>query len=85
MCVHVVWCVCITIVFSCCPDVMVWTNEHMLQWSDLAGLGQFSAGLIESGVHGGVVALDNDFDHEKLSVAMKVPLSSPEVCALFCS
>ena len=51
----------------------------MIQWLDLAGLRQFSGGLKESGVHGGVVALDNDFDHEKLAVAMGVPLSSPEV------
>ena len=64
---------------SSVSDVLVWTNDHMIQWLDLAGLRQFSGGLKESGVHGGVVALDNDFDHEKLAVAMGVPLSSPEV------
>ncbi|KAL5503411.1 hypothetical protein EMCRGX_G010358 [Ephydatia muelleri] len=63
-------------------DVLVWTNDHMIQWLDLAGLRQFSGGLKESGVHGGVVALDNDFDHEKLAVAMGVPLSSPEIVRL---
>ena len=33
----------------------------------------------ESGVHGGVIALDSDFDHEKLALVLQIPPSSVEV------
>ncbi len=29
--------------------------------------------LYESGVHGGVIALDHDFDAEKLAFGLKIP------------
>ena len=60
-------------------DVLVWTNQHIQEWVKLIGLGDHAHCLGESGVHGGVVALDNDLDHEKLSLALQIPLSSFEV------
>ena len=43
------------------------------------GLADHAHCLNESGVHGGVIALDNDLDHDKLSLALQIPLSSFEV------
>ena len=61
------------------PDVLVWSNDHIQQWVREIGLGDHAHCLNETGVHGGVVALDNDLDHEKLALALQVPLSSFEV------
>lgn len=60
-------------------DVLVWTNAHIQEWVCQIGLADHAHCLNESGVHGGVVALDNDLDHEKLSLALQIPLSSFEV------
>ena len=65
--------------FSCISDVLVWTNKHVQEWVQDIGLGDHAHCLNESGVHGGVIALDNDMDHEKLALALQIPLSSFEV------
>ncbi len=49
-------------------------------WVGSIGLKDYAANLTESGVHGGVFALDNDYDHQKLALALKIPLTNPEVC-----
>ena len=51
----------------------------MIQWVESIGLGEYAHALKESGVHGGVIALDNDFDHEKLALALQIPPTNPEV------
>ena len=61
------------------PDVLVWSNDHMQEWVRNIGLGDHTHCLAQSGIHGGVIALDNEFDHEKLSLALQIPLSSFEV------
>lgn len=61
--------------------MLVWTNEDVISWVDHVGLGEYAPHLKESGVHGGVIALDNDFDHEKLALALQIPQTNPEVCA----
>ena len=61
------------------PDVMVWSNDHVIQWVQSIGLAEYAPNLIESGVHGGVFALDNGYDHQKLALALKIPLTNPEV------
>ncbi len=58
---------------------MVWTNDHVMQWVESVGLGSYAPNLKETGVHGGVLALDNDFHHEKLALALQMPLSDIEV------
>ncbi len=35
--------------------------------------------LKERGVHGGVLALDNDYGYEKLAMALQIPLTDIEV------
>ena len=51
----------------------------MIQWVESLGLADFATNLRECGVHGGVIALDSDFDHDKLAMALQIPLSSTEV------
>lgn len=51
----------------------------MMKWVESIGLGDYATNLYESGVHGGVIALDNDFDAEKLAFALKIPQSHSEV------
>ena len=60
-------------------DVLVWTNDHVIQWVESLGLADFATNLRECGVHGGVIALDSDFDHDKLALALQIPLASTEV------
>ena len=51
----------------------------MIQWVESLGLADFATNLRESGVHGGVIALDSDFDHDKLSLALQIPMTSIEI------
>ena len=60
-------------------DVLVWSNDHVIQLVESLGLADFATNLRESGVHGGVIALDSDFDHDKLALALQIPLTSTEV------
>ena len=60
-------------------DVMVWSCDHVTQWVDSIGLGEYSAHLKEGGVHSGVIVLDREFDYEKLCLVLQIPLTSPEV------
>ena len=60
-------------------DVLVWSNDHVIQWVESLGLADFATNLRESGVHGGVIALDSDFDHDKLALALQIPMASTEV------
>ena len=60
-------------------DVLVWSNDRVIQWVESLGLADFATTLRESGVHGGVIALDSDFDHDKLALALQIPMASTEV------
>ena len=54
----------------------------MISWVESIGLAEFAANLKESGVHGGVIALDAAFDYEKLALALQISVNSVEVCTL---
>ena len=58
---------------------MVWTSDHVIEWVESIGLEVYAPNLKERGVHGGVIALDSDFDHEKLAMALQIPLVDIEV------
>ena len=61
-------------------DVMVWSNERVIRWVQSVGLREFSGNLIESGVHGALVALDESFDHHSMALALQIPSSNGQVC-----
>uniref|UniRef100_A0A8C4NE26 PTPRF interacting protein alpha 2 n=1 Tax=Eptatretus burgeri TaxID=7764 RepID=A0A8C4NE26_EPTBU len=53
-------------------NVMVWSNERVMRWIQCIGLREYNANLQESGVHGGLIALDDTFDHVALALARQV-------------
>lgn len=57
-------------------DLLVWTNERVIKWIQSVGLKEFASNLIESGVHGALIALDESFDHNSLALALQIPSSN---------
>lgn len=57
-------------------DVLVWPNERVIKWLNKIGLKEFSNNLIESGVHGALIALDDSFDSRQLSICLKIPTTN---------
>jgi len=60
-------------------DVMVWSNERVIRWVQSVGLREYSGNLIESGVHGALIALDESFDHHSMALALQIPSSNGQV------
>ena len=63
----------------CLLDVLVWTNERIIKWTQGIGLKEYSNNLIESGVHGALVALDDSFDHNSMALALQIPTQNSQV------
>ncbi|KAF8764111.1 Liprin-alpha-2 like protein [Argiope bruennichi] len=60
-------------------DVLVWSNDRVIKWADSIGLRDYSVNLIDSGVHGSVIALDESFDHAALALALQIPTQNTQV------
>ena len=60
-------------------DVLVWTNERVIKWVQAVGLKDFANNLIESGVHGALVSLDESFDHNSMALALQIPTQNTQV------
>jgi len=58
---------------------MVWSNERVIRWVQSVGLREFSGNLIESGVHGALIALDESFDHHSMALALQISSSNGQV------
>lgn len=54
-------------------DVMVWSNERVQRWIEEIGLGNYARNLIDSGVHGALIALDNTFDWQAFAYSLQIP------------
>ncbi|XP_019739009.1 liprin-alpha-3-like isoform X2 [Hippocampus comes] len=54
-------------------DVMVWSNERVMCWVQSVGLKEFADNLLESGVHGALLALDDTFDYTDLALLLQIP------------
>ncbi len=59
--------------------MLVWTNERIIKWTQGIGLKEYSNNLIESGVHGALVALDDSFDHNSMALALQIPTQNSQV------
>ncbi|VDI80664.1 Hypothetical predicted protein [Mytilus galloprovincialis] len=66
-----------------CKDVLVWTNERVIKFVQSIGLREYANNLIESGVHGSLVALDESFDHNSIALALQIPNQNPQVCYIY--
>lgn len=61
------------------PDVLVWSNERVIRWVQSIGLRDYANILLESGVHGALVALDDNFDYSSLALLLQIPTQNTQV------
>ena len=56
-----------------------------MNWVNSIGMNEYAINLVNSGVHGGLIALDNTFDYERLAMALQIPTSDNTVrMLLYC-
>jgi len=54
-------------------DVLVWTNDRVIRWVATIGLKEYANHLMESGVHGALLSLDESFDSNAMALALQIP------------
>ncbi|XP_074173256.1 liprin-alpha-4 isoform X8 [Rhinolophus sinicus] len=59
-------------------DLLVWTNEQVVHWVQSIGLRDYAGHLRESGVHGALLALDENFDHSSLALLLQIPTQNTQ-------
>lgn len=63
-------------------DVLVWSNDRMIRWLLSIGLKEYANNLLESGVHGALVALDETFDFSTLALLLQIPTQNTQARAV---
>ncbi|XP_023661185.1 liprin-alpha-1 isoform X8 [Paramormyrops kingsleyae] len=63
-------------------DVLVWTNDRVINWIESIGLKEYANNLLESGVHGALFALEETFDHNALALLLQIPTQNTQARAL---
>ncbi|KAG7225645.1 hypothetical protein INR49_005052 [Caranx melampygus] len=58
--------------------VLVWSNERVIRWVQSIGLRDYANILLESGVHGALVALDDNFDYSSLALLLQIPTQNTQ-------
>ncbi|CAG9562317.1 unnamed protein product [Danaus chrysippus] len=59
-------------------DVLVWTNERLQRWLMSINLKEYANNLSESGVHGALIALDDNFDANSMALALQIPTQNTQ-------
>lgn len=59
--------------------MLVWSNERVIRWVQSIGLRDYANILLESGVHGALVALDDNFDYSSLALLLQIPTQNTQV------
>uniref|UniRef100_A0A6I8PFE3 PTPRF interacting protein alpha 1 n=1 Tax=Ornithorhynchus anatinus TaxID=9258 RepID=A0A6I8PFE3_ORNAN len=59
-------------------DVLVWSNDRVIRWILSIGLKEYANNLVESGVHGALVALDETFDFNALALLLQIPTQNTQ-------
>uniref|UniRef100_A0A182MJ62 SAM domain-containing protein n=1 Tax=Anopheles culicifacies TaxID=139723 RepID=A0A182MJ62_9DIPT len=59
-------------------DVLVWTNDRTMRWVQSVGLKEYSNNLLESGIHGALIALDESFDANSMALALQIPTQNTQ-------
>ncbi|XP_068082984.1 liprin-alpha-1 [Anabrus simplex] len=59
-------------------DVLVWSNERVIRWIISIGLKEYANNLLESGVHGALLALDESFDSNSMALALQIPTQNTQ-------
>ncbi|XP_070343960.1 liprin-alpha-1-like isoform X6 [Equus asinus] len=63
-------------------DVLVWSNDRVIRWILSIGLKEYANNLVESGVHGALVALDETFDFSALALLLRIPKQDTQARAV---
>uniref|UniRef100_A0AAY4DXD8 SAM domain-containing protein n=1 Tax=Denticeps clupeoides TaxID=299321 RepID=A0AAY4DXD8_9TELE len=63
-------------------DVLVWSNERLISWVQAIGLKEYANNLVESGIHGALLALDETFDHNTLALLLQIPTQNTQARAV---
>ncbi|XP_056657141.1 liprin-alpha-1 isoform X3 [Monodelphis domestica] len=63
-------------------EVLVWSNDRMIRWILSIGLKEYANNLVESGVHGALVALDETFDFNALALLLQIPTQNTQARAV---
>ncbi|XP_048485403.1 liprin-alpha-1 isoform X7 [Plutella xylostella] len=61
-----------------CRDVLVWSNERLQRWLHAINLKEYANNLVESGVHGALIALDDSFDANSMALALQIPTQNTQ-------
>ncbi|XP_036182225.1 liprin-alpha-1 isoform X2 [Myotis myotis] len=59
-------------------DVLVWSNDRVIRWVLSIGLKEYANNLLESGVHGALMALDETFDFNVLALLLQIPTQNTQ-------
>ncbi|XP_036114987.1 liprin-alpha-1 isoform X1 [Molossus molossus] len=59
-------------------DVLVWSNDRVIRWILSIGLKEYADNLLESGVHGALMALDETFDFNVLALLLQIPTQNTQ-------
>ncbi|XP_030748925.1 liprin-alpha-1 isoform X5 [Sitophilus oryzae] len=59
-------------------DVLVWSNDRLIRWVVMIGLKEYGNNLLESGVHGALIALDDSFDANSMALALQIPTQNTQ-------
>ncbi|XP_018377368.1 PREDICTED: liprin-alpha-1 isoform X13 [Trachymyrmex cornetzi] len=59
-------------------DVLVWSNDRVIRWVQSIGLKEYGNNLLESGVHGALVALDESFDANSFALTLQIPTQNTQ-------
>ncbi|XP_069917789.1 liprin-alpha-1 isoform X12 [Oryctolagus cuniculus] len=63
-------------------DVLVWSNDRVMRWILSIGLKEYANNLVESGVHGALLALDETFDFSALALLLQIPTQNTQARAV---
>ncbi|XP_019658313.2 liprin-alpha-1 isoform X2 [Ailuropoda melanoleuca] len=63
-------------------DVLVWSNDRVIHWILSIGLKEYANNLVESGVHGALMALDETFDANALALLLQIPTQNTQARAV---
>ncbi|KAM4039488.1 liprin-alpha-2 isoform 2-T2 [Anomaloglossus baeobatrachus] len=59
-------------------DVLVWSNDRVIRWIQTIGLRDYANNILESGVHGSLIALDENFDYTSLALLLQIPMQNTQ-------
>ncbi|XP_063783770.1 liprin-alpha-2 isoform X4 [Pseudophryne corroboree] len=59
-------------------DVLVWSNDRVIRWIQAIGLRDYANNILESGVHGSLIGLDDNFDYTSLALLLQIPMQNTQ-------